>query len=176
MRAIFLALMLVSGMMAQTAIVPLSFVCPPPQITVATLKTTLGASAVVTLSCIALDVSVALDATVTPPTVKAATPSNTGPQVVTYPLFQAGTSGAIEVTYPPASFPPAIDITGLVPTKPGANVWTGANDFSLAAKTVPLRVLSADPLTCDATTREMYYSVVTEGIRVCRTANVWTSL
>lgn len=65
--------------------------------------------------------------------------------------------------------------TAIVATLDGANDWTGANDFSGASKTSPFRIGAADPGTCDATAREMFYNTTSNVLKVCNSTNTWTT-
>lgn len=96
MRAAILALMIASGAVAQTAIVPLSALCPTQQITQLTKGTILGTSTIAKISCIALDSSVSEDTTVTPPILRGTVPI---PPVVTLK------AGKLECTLDPTTAP-----------------------------------------------------------------------
>ena len=95
--------------------------------------------------------------------------------VVLPPSYVGGPTGAISVdsTVTPAT----IDVvTPLVCLKPAACLWTGANDFSLAAKTAPFRVLVVEPAACDPVSAEWYYNLATGKLKVCTAPNVWTPI
>jgi len=61
-----------------------------------------------------------------------------------------------------------------VPLKAGANAWTGANDFSAAAKTAPFQAGAADPATCDPASREFFFNTTTNALKSCNSTNTWT--
>lgn len=85
--------------------------------------------------------------------------------------YVGGGSGALTSN---CSFAPCtIDITAAVPLKAGANAWTGANDFSGASK-FSIRTAAADPATCDAATRELYFNTASNSLKSCISTNTWT--
>ena len=91
------------------------------------------------------------------------------------PPYVAGPTGAISIL--PTVNPVEIDIvTALVCLKTAACIWTGANDFSLAAKTAPFRVLVVEPAACESVSAEWYYNLATGKLKVCTAANVWTPI
>lgn len=86
--------------------------------------------------------------------------------------YVVGGSGALASSC--SSLPCTIDTTAAVPLKAGANVWSGANDFSGAAKTAPFQVGTSDPAICDATAHEFYFNTSINGLKSCNATNTWT--
>jgi hypothetical protein len=81
MRALIAALCFTCGAVAQTAIVPATAVCPPPQITIATKTGTLGTSAIIKFFCVQLDPTVTQDTSTSPPTIKAVSAPSGSPKL-----------------------------------------------------------------------------------------------
>jgi hypothetical protein len=86
--------------------------------------------------------------------------------------YVAGGSGALSSSC--SSLPCTIDITAAVPLKALANIWTGANDFSGAAKTAPFQASATDPANCDPASREFFFNTTTNTLKSCNSANTWT--
>ena len=86
--------------------------------------------------------------------------------------YVGGGSGALSSNC--SSLPCTIDITTAVPLKAGANTWTGANDFSGAAKTAPFQSAATDPANCDPVSREFFFNTTTNLLKSCNSTNNWT--
>ena len=88
--------------------------------------------------------------------------------------YVAGSSGALAANC--STSPCTMDVTSAVPLKSTANVWTGANDFSTAAKTAPFRIGASDPATCDPATREFFVNTASNSLKSCNATNTWTAV
>ena len=111
------------GAIAQTAVGPAVSPCPPDQIIQATPQS--AGSPFYKLTCIALDPSVKLDTTATPPTVTAIAPVNPNPQ--TKPVYMAG------MTFPPGM---TADLkAAIICSPPGPNGNAGSIAFVWDAST-----------------------------------------
>jgi hypothetical protein len=86
--------------------------------------------------------------------------------------YVAGGSGALSSSC--AFLPCSIDITAAVPLKAGANVWTGSNDFSGAARTAPFQISATDPATCNPAGRPFFFNTTSNTLKFCNAVNAWT--
>ena len=66
--------------------------------------------------------------------------------------------------------------TAVVPSLPGPNAWTGANDFSGASKTAPFRLAASAPAVCDSAAHEAYFNTTTNAVSLCTGTNIWTQV
>ncbi|HLH41697.1 MAG TPA: hypothetical protein VKV74_01835, partial [Bryobacteraceae bacterium] len=62
----------------------------------------------------------------------------------------------------------------VVPELGGGNTWTGANDFSAANSTAPMKVASTAPVTCS--TGQYYFNRGSGHTYACTAPNTWTQV
>lgn len=66
--------------------------------------------------------------------------------------------------------------TAVLPSLPGPNAWTGANNFSAASKTAMFRLAASAPATCDAIAHEAYFNTTSSTVGFCTSTNTWTDV